>query len=135
MHNILEFKTYIYSGTLASACESFVREKRAVGCLYNTEAKRLSEFSRFALAFDCPENTLTKEIVQAWIAKRSAESDKNQYARFSLISQFAKYMERVGYSAYIPRRDEPPSALHCPQTAFDYARFIPNAILLRPSGI
>lgn len=106
MHNTLEFKTYIYSGTLASACESFVREKRAVGCLYNTEAKRLSEFSRFALAFDCPENTLTKEIVQAWIAKRSAESDKNQYARFSLISQFAKYMERVGYSAYIPSRDE-----------------------------
>ncbi len=99
-------KTYSYNGPLEAACEGFVKEKRAIGCLYNTEAKKLSEFSRFALAFDCPENTLTKEIVQAWIARKPTDSDRNQYARFSLISQFAKYMERVGYLAYVPGRDE-----------------------------
>lgn len=101
-----EMKTYTYSGVLAPICEGFVQEKRAVGCLYNTEAKKLSEFSRFTLNFDCPEGTLPKEIVQAWIAKKSTDSDRNQYARFSLISQFAKYMERVGYLAYVPGRDE-----------------------------
>lgn len=99
-------KTYPYSGALAAACEGFVQEKRAVGCQYNSEAKNLSAFSRFSLTFDCPENTLTKELVQAWIARKPTDSDRNQYARFSLISQLAKYMERVGYSAYVPGRDE-----------------------------
>lgn len=66
----------------------------------------MSEFSRFPLNFDCPEGTLLKEIVQAWIAKKSTDSDRNQYARFSLISQFAKYMERIGYPAYVPGRGE-----------------------------
>ncbi len=106
MREVPEIKTYKYSGALADVCEGFVQEKRAVGCLYNTEAKKLSEFSRFTLAFDCPENVLSKEIVQAWIAKKPTDSDRNQYARFSLISQLAKYMQRVGYPAYVPGRDE-----------------------------
>ena len=101
-----EIKTYLYSGPLKTSCEGFVQEKRAVGCLYNTEAKKLSEFSRFSLTFDFPENTLPKEVVQAWIAKKSTDSDRNQYARFLLISQFAKYMERLGYPTYVPGRDE-----------------------------
>ena len=101
-----EMKIYAYSGVLAPICERFIQEKRAVGCLYNTEAKKLSEFSRFTLDFDCPEGTLPKEIVRTWIAKKSTDSNRNQYARFSLISQFAKYMERVGYPAYVPGRDE-----------------------------
>lgn len=66
----------------------------------------LNEFSRFILAFGCPENTLTKEAVQAWVARKPTDSDRNQYARFSLISQFSKYMERMGYPAYVPGRDE-----------------------------
>lgn len=106
MLNENKIKVYAYSGVLGPICETFVKEKRAVGYLYNTEAKRLSEFSRFTLAFDCPENTLTKEIVQAWISKRPTDSSRSRYSRFSLISQFSKYMERMGYSAYIPRSDE-----------------------------
>lgn len=95
-----------YRGVLADICDSFIEEKRAVGCLYNTEAKILRDFSRFTLNFDCPENTLTKEIVQAWITKRPMDSDRTQYARYSLISQFARYMERMGYASYVPGRDE-----------------------------
>lgn len=95
-----------YRGVLADICDGFIEEKRAVGCLYNTEAKVLCDFSRFTLNFDCPENTLTKEIVQAWITKRPMDSDRTQYARYSLISQFARYMERMGYAAYVPGRDE-----------------------------
>lgn len=106
MRNISEIKFYSYSGVLAKLCEDFVQEKRDLGYLYNSEAKQLNEFSRFTLNFNCPANTLPKEIVKAWIAKKPTDSDRNQYARFSLISQFAKYMERMGYSAYIPHRNE-----------------------------
>ena len=48
-------KAISYAGPLAAAYEGFVQEKRAVGCLYNTEAKKLSEFSRFTLAFNYTE--------------------------------------------------------------------------------
>lgn len=99
-------KNYVYSGALAPICESFIQEKRSIGYLYNSEAKRLSEFSRLTLNFDCPENMLTEEIVHAWISKRPTDSDRTYYSRFSLIVQFAKYMERMGYSAYIPMKDE-----------------------------
>lgn len=99
-------KVYLYNGPLKAVCESFIREKRALGYLYNTEAKKLSEFSRFTLDFVFPENTLTQEVVRAWIAKKPTDSERNQYARFSLISQFARYMKRMGYAAYVPDRDE-----------------------------
>ena len=102
----VQIKTYTYSGILAPICESFIQEKRAVGYLYNSEAKKLSEFSRFTLAFKCPPDALPKEIVQAWIAKKPTDSERNQYARFSLICQFAQYMQRMGYPAYIPAASE-----------------------------
>lgn len=70
----VELKTYAYSGILAPICENFIRKKRAVGYLYNSEAKKLSEFSRFTLDYDYPPNTLPKELVQAWIAKKPTDS-------------------------------------------------------------
>lgn len=106
MYDISAAKAYTYDGILASVCERFVQEKQALGCIYDSEAKAMGRFSRFTLAYDFPPNTLTKEVVQAWIARKPTESDKSQYARFSLISQFARYMKRMGYSAYIPGRDE-----------------------------
>ncbi len=106
MHNDVKIRTYKYVGALADACMNFVAEKRAVGCLYNTEAYALSRFCRFSLSYEVPYNVLTKEVVQAWIAKRPTDSDRSQYARYSLISQLAKYMARMGYTAYIPSRDE-----------------------------
>lgn len=106
MHDGKEQAVCEYRGVLADICNGFIEEKRAVGCLYNTEAKILRDFSRFTLNFDCPKDTLTKEIVQAWITKRPMDSDRTQYARYSLISQFARYMERMGYAAYVPGRDE-----------------------------
>ena len=99
---------YAYVGQLKQLCENFVEEKRAVGYLYNSEAKKLREFSHFSLNYNLPSNTLTKEVVQAWISKKPTDSDRNQYARYSLISQFARYMDRLGYTAYIPDRNELP---------------------------
>jgi integrase len=99
-------ETYQYSGALATLCERFIAEKRAVGYLYNTESKKLSEFSRFSESFDIPDETLTEEVVRAWIAKRTDETERNQFARFSLIKQFAEYMQRLGYSTFCPTSDD-----------------------------
>ncbi len=100
------YKNYSYSGALANICAGFIAEKRALGYLYNTEAKKLSEFARFSEDFVVPPETLTEELVLAWIAKKANDSDRNWYARYSLIKMFAEYMRRMGYDAYVPDRDD-----------------------------
>ena len=102
----IRLKDYPYSGPLAPLCEQFIQEKRALGYKYNTESWCLSQFSKFTESFDISCEILPQEIVQAWLVRKPLESDKSRYARYSVVSQFAKYMERLGYMAYIPGRDE-----------------------------
>jgi len=106
MRNTERRKDYKYSGVLAEICAAFIDEKRAVGYIYNSEAKKLSEFSRFTLAYDIPMNTLTEEVVKAWIAKKPTDSYKNRAAKYSLVKQLGEYMSRLGYSAYITGFDD-----------------------------
>ena len=95
-----------YRGVLAPLCKAFITEKRAVGYDYQSEAERLSDFSRFSENFIIPINTLPKEVVKAWIAPRPMEADRTRYHRFSTMCQFAEYMVRIGYPAYIPSSTE-----------------------------
>ncbi|KAA6337108.1 Tyrosine recombinase XerD [termite gut metagenome] len=106
MKNTSSIMKYEYEGLLANLCESFIAEKRAIGCIYNTEAKHLREFSRFTCEFTFSENTLPAEVAQAWYTKRVMDSDRNRYARFALVKLFAEYMQRNGYEAYIPTKNE-----------------------------
>ncbi len=99
-------KVYHYQGPLANICKDFISEKRSLGYIYNSEAKKLCEFSKMSVDYMAPTNELTQELVQEWISRRPNDSDRNQYARYSLISQFAKYMKRMGYTAYVPDRNE-----------------------------
>ena len=99
-------KQYIYSGVLSHLCESFVTEKRAIGYNFNKGAQVLSAFSRFTQSFDLPDDTLTEEVVKAWNTRRTTENKANQFHRYYLVRQFAEYMARLGYKAYIPLPEE-----------------------------
>lgn len=100
---IREFR---YVGPLAELCRGFIAEKRGLGYIYTTEAKHLSEFSRFSESFDTPPNTLTEELVNAWIERRPTDSDRNYYSRFALIKLFAEYMRRLGHDAHCLTKQE-----------------------------
>lgn len=106
MRDFYDSPPLAYYGVLAPLCSAFIAEKRAVGYDYQSEAERLSNFSRFSEDFTIPVNTLSEEVVKAWIAPRPMESDKTRYHRFSTMCQFAEYMVRVGYPAYIPSSTE-----------------------------
>lgn len=102
------YKEYSYSGKLARYCEGFINEKRAIGFIYNSEAKLLSQFSRFTLDYYVKEDELSEKLVKAWISKKPQESNKTQYSRYSLIKMFAEYMKRMNASVYIPTSDDLP---------------------------
>ncbi len=106
MHDEYKYKNYEFSGMLANHIADFVSEKRSIGYIYNSEAKLLRNFSEFSLNYKVAENVLSEEVVRAWISKKVTEADKTCYSRFSIISQFAKYMSRQGYSAYIPDKTD-----------------------------
>ena len=93
MYDPLKQKNYVYSGKLGTLIAEFIAEKRAFGYLYNTEAKKLSEFSRITLNYDFPDNTLTQEVVESWLTRRSTDADKTYYSRFSVIKCFADYKD------------------------------------------
>lgn len=108
MYDPLKKRDYIYSGKLGSHISDFIVEKRAFGCLYNTEAKKLSEFSRMTLNYDFPDDTLTQEVVEAWLTRRPTDADKTLYSRFGVIKGFADYMVRHGYEAFVPLSSDLP---------------------------
>lgn len=108
MYDSLKKKDYIYSGKLGSQIADYIAEKRAFGYLYNTEAKKLSEFSRMTLKYDFPDDTLTQEVVEAWLTRRPTDADKTLYSRFGVIKGFADYMLRHGYEAFIPLSSDLP---------------------------
>lgn len=108
MYNPLKQKNYVYSGKLGALIADYIAEKRSFGYLYNTEAKKLSEFSRTTLKYDFPDNTLPQEVVEGWIARRPADADKTISLRFSVIKGFADYMLRHELKAFMPLTSDLP---------------------------
>ena len=108
MYDSLMKKDYIYSGKLGTHISDCIAEKRTFGCLYNTEAKKLSEFSRMTLNYDFPDDTLTQEVVEAWLTRRPTDADKTLYIRFGVIKGFADYMVRHGHEAFVPLSSDLP---------------------------
>jgi integrase len=101
-------KDYHFEGKLAKICSDYVAEKRALGCIFNTEAKKLREFSRMSANYDLPSKTLPEELIKEWLTRRPNDSSVTHYHRFTIIKGLAEYMLRMGYKAYLPQADDIP---------------------------
>lgn len=91
-----------YVGVFAELMTNFVAFKRSLGFKYETGADELYRFSKFSTSFKMSEPVLTKDMVQAWCAKRPNEGVKNNNRRVCSLRQFALYLNSVGHQAYIP---------------------------------
>jgi integrase/recombinase XerD len=94
-----------YVGVFAELMTNFVAFKRSLGFKYETEAEELYRFSKFSATFHINEPILTKDLVQAWCAKRPNERDRNNHRRAYRIRQFALYLNSVGHQAFIAAPD------------------------------
>ncbi len=95
-------KIYFYQSVMGSYFDSFLEEKRALGCKYEKEAKIFSEFDRFLIKENVAIPILSKEIVEKWIEKRSNEKRKNQRYRLNFTKRFIAYLQLKGQEAYLP---------------------------------
>lgn len=106
----------IFVGIFAEWLINFVNFKQSLGFKYETEAGELYRFSMFTTTFSLSKPILTKEIVQAWCAKRVHEGVRNSRRRAYPIRQFAVYLNSIGMDAYII----PPGTNTCHYTFIPY---------------
>jgi integrase len=98
-------KAYDFNGFVGDFKEllvQFVQMKRSLGFDYVKEANLLKRFSKFTLDYPIENHALTKELADAWTAKRLSERDVTWGMRINNLRQFALFLSNLGYDAYIP---------------------------------
>jgi integrase/recombinase XerD len=79
----------------------FVQMKRSLGFDYAREANALKRFSRFTHNYTIENHVLTKELADAWTAKKPNERDVTWEHRINDLKQFALFLSNLGYDAYV----------------------------------
>ena len=92
---------YEFQGPFRDAIAEHIRLKQSVGYKYEADAGQLMRFSKFTAEKYPDAVALTKEIVLDWCEKRPWEARENQCSRASILRQFAIYLNRHGYEAYV----------------------------------
>jgi integrase/recombinase XerD len=90
-----------YEGPFKDHMQNYVALKQAIGYKYDTEIDHFKRFDRFTLEKYPEATALTKEIVLDWCSKKTYEAQANQCSRASIIRQFGKYLDSIGFTAYI----------------------------------
>ena len=93
-----------FQSTLAPLMEQFIEEKHACGYRYHSSARLLASFDRFLASETLPPCELPRPIIRKWLAKKPHESALTHHRRISIVRQFALFMCRLGYRAYVPDR-------------------------------
>ena len=96
-----EKKSPQMTGVFAQTSEDFIQYKRSCGFKYEAEPKCLSLFCRFAEKQGVTSVKITRELAEKWIAPKENESTKSRAHRITCIRQFAKYLDSIGFEAYI----------------------------------
>lgn len=89
--------------TLAGAIEALVREKRAVGYKYQTEARALQRFGAFCASEFPGLQTLTEASVRAWLdaARGRGVTPATMQGLASPVRELARWLSRHGVAAYL----------------------------------
>jgi len=91
-----------FVGGFKEMLENFIKHKRNLGYKYDTIRDNLRRFSEYTLSYRIKNNSLSKELVLEWTARRKNESVATWEHRASDLRQFALYLQSQGYNAFIP---------------------------------
>jgi len=96
-------KKFVYKSVLAPFMNDFIALKEASGIYTLRNKWILLEFDRFFTQKDVREAVITGKLIMEWKQTRVNDSPSTLYAKFSVLSQFARYMSRHGYDCHIPQ--------------------------------
>jgi integrase len=96
-------KQFKYKSVFAPYFESFLKMKDAMGYGLYKFGYIFLELDRFFLITGATVTYISSEQIAAWRATRINDKARTLYDKYSVLSQFCKYMCHLGHECYIPR--------------------------------
>lgn len=94
-------KPYVYKSSLGVQINDFIKQKQASGYPYYSSSLILYRFDTFIAEIFPQTGNLTKEICMAWLRAKPNEHPNGLLRRITPIRQLGKYLNGLGYDAYI----------------------------------
>ena len=94
-------KKLTFDSAFAKDLERFITQKRAIGYVFDRGSEALLRFDRFCIQHKYRDSILSKELVEHWIKNHRMLSIGSKGIYQNLIRQFAQYLNKLGYNAYV----------------------------------
>lgn len=92
-----------YRSVFAPYFDSFLKMKDTMGYGLNKFRWIFLELDRFFLETGVTDAYITSEQIAAWRITRVNDKARTLYDKYSVLSQFCRYMCHLGHECYIPR--------------------------------
>ena len=92
-----------YGSIYAPYFKQFLALKKGLGYVSLRTEWVFLEFDKFFIDNNITTLGVTSQQVEQWRATRINDAPSTIYTKYSILSQFCKYMCQVGYDCYIPR--------------------------------
>jgi integrase len=127
---------YTFKSVLAPYFENFVSMKATMGFTTAKIEYILKEVDEIAQIANLQEPILTKQIVKMWRDSRLNDSERTLYDKWSIISQFSRYMCHCGFPCYVPPMPRQKDTVFIPKifTSEEMQRFFIAVDGLRVNG-
>jgi len=97
-----------YSSIYAPYFQGFIKMKQDTGYDVLRTKWIFLEFDRFFAGIGATEIYITGDLIGLWRNTRINDGQRTLYAKYSIWSQFGKYMCNIGHECYIPRLPKAP---------------------------
>lgn len=93
---------YTYKSVFGRFFLDFIHMKEAMGYTTPKIEYILKELDIFFTKESVNEPIITKELIVKWRKGKANETERTLYDKWSIISQFSRYMGHLGYPCYVP---------------------------------
>jgi integrase len=92
-----------YRSVFAPYFDSFLKMKDTLGYGLNKFRSTFLEFDRFFVEAGVTDTYITSKQIATWRLTRVNDKARTLYYKYSILSQFCRYMCHLGHECYIPR--------------------------------
>jgi site-specific recombinase XerD len=94
---------YEFSSVFAPYIHKFIDGKEAMGFSRKNFDMVLKDFDLFFIKEQVDTLFITQSLIAKWRATQVNCSEKTIYTKYSIIAQFCRYMNHLGFSCFVPR--------------------------------
>ena len=91
-----------FHSPLGELMTAFIREKQACGYRYDVGLHALRRLDHCLCESGLQTIALPRALIERWTAKRDHEQPGTQKVRITIVRQFALFVGRQGFEAYVP---------------------------------